>query len=74
MFSDPIIPARVFSAMVDRAVTVTQHGNVDVRVGMRGNQLSITVEDERAMGRSQGSRDLNRQRRSTARVKRREKL
>ena len=46
MFIDPIILARVFYALVDRAVTVTQRGKVDVRVGLRGGRLIVTVEDE----------------------------
>jgi len=46
MFIDPIILARVFYALVDRAVTVTQQGKVDVRVGLREGRLIVVVEDE----------------------------
>jgi len=46
MILDPIILARVFYALVDRAVTVTQQGKVDVRIGLRGGRLVVAVEDE----------------------------
>lgn len=46
MFTDPVILARAFYALVDRAVMVTQHGKVEVRVGLRGGLLVVTIEDE----------------------------
>ena len=46
MFLNPIILARAFYALVDRAVAVTQRGKVDVRVGLREGRLIVTVEDE----------------------------